>query len=379
MAVARAWRGRLPALVLLLPMILVSSLVGALEIDDGARERLRAGGWDPTVIERPFEIDPDMHRWAESKLPNAGPADRKLAVLLEALRNSDDPIFRYEEGFTGTVAETFETGRYNCLSFSMMFVTLARASGLPASYLGIRRDMDFRRVGDLVVLTRHITAGYGTFANRLVLEFDVGPDVDYAAAEPISDTQALALYYSNRGTEKLRDGDLEGAIEMLEVATTLAPEAAQGWVNLGVAFRRAERLEEAREASLRATELEPDGLSGYHNLAVLYRRLGNEDAAGEIIDLLAERRNHNPYMLLALGDDSLRQRRLEDARRYYQRAWRMARNQAETQAAMGLWALYAGKRDSAESWLESAAELDPENERVRKLRLRIEHGPRNPS
>lgn len=348
------------------------------ELTEGAEQRLREKNWEPTTILEPFRIDPGMLDWAQERLPNAGPADRKLSILLTALRNSEDPSFEYEAGFTGSVKETFRTGRYNCLSFSMMFVALARAAGLPASFLGIQRDIEYRQIGDLVVLTRHITAGYGPFTDRVVLEFDIGPELDYTSAEPLSDTEALALWYSNRGTEDMRAGELDEAIEMFEIAITLAPHAAQPWLNLGVAYRRADRLDDAREASLKATELEPDNLSAYQNLAVIYRHAGDEDAASKLIDLLSERRNLNPFMLLALGDDSLRKRRLEEARRFYQRALKLARSEAETQAAMGLWALYAGKRDRALEWLDSATQIDPDNDRVRRLRLRIQHGPKTP-
>jgi Flp pilus assembly protein TadD len=353
-------------------------VVRVAELTAGAEQRLQEKGWDPETVLEPFEIDPEMIEWARDLLPNAGPANVKLSILLTALRDSKEPRFEYAAGFTGTVKETYRTGRYNCLSFSMMFVTLARAAGLPASFLGIRRDLEYRRIGDLVVLTRHITAGYGPFTDRVVLEFDIGPELDYTSAEPLSDTEALALWYSNRGTEEMRAEKLDEAIEMFEIAITLAPHVAQPWLNLGVAYRRADRLDDAREASLKASELEPDSLSSYQNLAVIYRHAGDEDAASRLIGLLSERRNLNPFMLLALGDDSLRERRLEDARRFYQRALKMARSEAETHAAMGLWALYAGKRDRALDWLESATQIDPENDRVRRLRLRIEHGPRNP-
>ena len=335
------------------------------------RARLAASGLDPQAIEAPMKLGSGMAEWANERVQRGGPDNVRLKRLLRELYENDEIAFEYQEGYTGTVGETFRTGRYNCLSFSMLFVALARELDLPAFFLSISRDQTFRRDGDLVVLTRHITAGYGSFADRTVLEFDVGPQIDYAAAAPIDDVEALALFYSNRGAELLREDRLAQAEEMLDIAVLLAPDIAQSWVNLGVAQRRQERFAEAKQSYEQAIKLERDNIAAFQNLLILLRRQGDHDSADELISLLDRRGNRNPFTFLALGDFSLEDGRLSEAGRFYRKAHRLARDEAETHAALGLWSFLVGKTDRARSWLRSAREIDADNERVDRLERRL--------
>ncbi len=77
--------------------------------------------------------------------------------------------------------------------------------------------------------------------------------------------------------------------------------------------------------------------------------------------------NRNPFSYLALGDLSLRQGRLDEAERFYRRALRLGPDQAETNAALGLWAIFAGRPRDARAWLKKAEKLDPAHPRVEEL------------
>lgn len=352
---------------LLTAAALLGLAAGAREPDGELYKLIRSRGLDPEEIIRPTLLSDEMRAWVRREVPRAGPEAARLKILLDTLKHSQDFDFQYQAGYTGTAAEVFDSGKFNCLSFSLLFVSLAREMGLPAYLLNLHQDQDFERVGDLVVVSRHLTAGYGPFADRTVLEFDLGPDVNYQLADPITDLEALALYYSNRGAELLRDGDVAAAAGSLEIAVTLVPELAQAWVNLGVVRRRLGNLRGAEEAYVRAIDLEHGNLPAYHNLMTLQRLQGRKNAAGETIELLDRRHNKNPFTYLTLGDLSLEEGRLEEAERFYRRALRLARYEAETHAALGGWALAAGKVDKARVWLERAREIDPENGRVVEL------------
>lgn len=359
-------------------ILLLLSLPGSLLAQGGRPVDLRPTvlekGLDPEPILQPLKLDEVARSWVRDKIPRGAPEVRQLEYLLEALQHGDGMAFEYAAGHTGTVQEVFETGRYNCLSFSMLFVAMAREVGLPAYYLKVDHLEDYEREGDLVVLSRHITAGYGFVKDRTVLEFDLGPEISYNLAYPISDLEALALYYSNRGAERLRQGRAEDALKELEIAVTLDPKSSQAWINLGVAHRRLGDLEGAEVAYLRAIEIEKGSPAAFHNMVVLLRLRGEEDAAGEVLAQLAKRRNRNPFTFLALGDLSLDEGRVDDAGRFYRRALRLAKFEAEPRAAMGQWALASGQRDKAATWLERASEIDSESPRVRDLRQLMVEG-----
>jgi tetratricopeptide (TPR) repeat protein len=354
-------------------VLLAAAAAGAAAPDGDLRRLIRSRGLDPEEITRPLRLNEEMRAWVEKTVPRAGPESTRMKILFDALKNSQAFDFQYQAGYTGTIEEVFETGKFNCLSFSLMFVSLAREVGLQAYLLNLKQDQDFERVGDLVVVSRHLTAGHGPLADRTVLEFDLGPEVNYQLADPITDLEALALYYSNRGAELLRGGEVAAAAESLEIAVTLVPELAQAWVNLGVVRRRLGDLPGAEEAYVRAIDLEHGNLPAYHNLMTLQRLQGRKNAAAETIALLDRRHNRNPFTYLNLGDLSLEEGRLEESERFYRRALRLARYEAEPHAAMGQWALAAGKADKAREWYDKAREIDPDNERVAELGERLRH------
>ncbi len=368
--VQEAWAAAPPRRVGVLVCLLGFFLTSGLSAMDLAQE-IRAVGLNPEEILQPVLLDDEIRAWVAENVPRSAPEVVRLKILLESLQHSEELSFEYQGGFTGTAREVFHSGRFNCLSFSILFVSLAREMQLPAFYLMLDQMESYEKEGDLIVASQHITAGYGFVRDRTILEFDVGPEINYQLAEPISDIDALALFYSNRGAEMLRDGKPEEALKMQRIATLLGPELAPAWTNLGVTQRRLNDLSSAQESYVRALEVDRHNLAAYENMVVLLRLQGENNLADEMLPLLTRRKNRNPYTYLSLGDLSLRDGRLEDAEKFFRRAYRLARYEAETHAAMGLSALALGERNKARQWLDKAVEIDPENERTHRLQRQL--------
>ena len=335
-------------------------------------EQIARLGMAPEDLIDPDRVTPEMAAWVKQRVPPGQPDLEQLHRLLAALHQRKDLNLRYVGGYTATAEEAFATGDANCLTFSQLIVGLAREIGIPAYYLAVDEVQRYDKEGDLVVVSGHVTAGFGTGPEVQFLEFRVGPDVDYRSARKISDLEALALYYSNRGAELLREGRAGEAREWLATSVRLDPQNPGSWVNLGVALRRTGILSRAEAAYRKAIEISPDFLMAYHNLARLLELRGREDAAWEVLRQLDRRGNRNPFAYLALGDASLTRGDLEQAGRFYRRAVRLADGNAEIEAAMGLWWLEEGRPNEARAWLERAQRLDPAHPRVRELETRLE-------
>lgn len=295
----------------------------------------------------------------------------RLERLLQALIHREGKTLVYESGHTGTAQEVWESGRANCLAFTHLYVGMAREVGLPVYYLRVGDIQSFEKDGNLVIVSEHITAAWGSATNRRVLDFSDRPVTPYHAVEPIPDLTAVALYYSNRGAERIRAGDSRGAFALLDLAVRLDPELADGWVNYGVAVRRLARAAEAEVAFRRALELDPEQVSAYQNLAALLSLTGRESEAADLLAVADRSRNRNPFSYVALGDLSFEQGRLDEAERFYRRAVRLDPEQAEPLAALGQWAVAAGKDREARSLLKRAERADPENPRVLDLARQI--------
>ncbi|MCP4204792.1 MAG: tetratricopeptide repeat protein [bacterium] len=322
---------------------------------------------------RPDVLSQEMKDWLARKIPRHANELTQLSRLLEALqRDQDGPRLRYREGYTGTAQEAFETGEGNCLSFSQVVVAMARELGVRAFYMDVRQFEEFTKEGDLVIVAGHMTAGFDEGIERRILEFSVGPDVEYRNAVRISDETARAYYHSNRGAEHLQAGEIELALEWLEAATQVDPNLPDAWANYGVALRRNGQLREAEAAYRRAVELDPNFFPGYQNLVALYRMRGDGDAAKLLLEVLGRQTTRNPFVYLAVGDLSMDQGDWEGARQFYRQGRRLRRSDPDLLAALGEANLRLGDLEKAEKLLNKALKKDPENERAKRLQGALE-------
>ncbi|MDX1503068.1 MAG: hypothetical protein R3325_11980 [Thermoanaerobaculia bacterium] len=361
--------GRRPGLLLATLALLASAAAGSRVAEQELEQAVRARGLDPAEIVFPGRLTEEMRAWAHRQVEGVPGEERRLGVLLNALLDRDGKGLQYAVHANGTAEEVFATGRANCLAFTNLFVAMGREIGADVYYLQIRRRPSFDQEGDLVVVWEHVTAGYGPPNRRLALEFDIGPPVESAQSEELSDLTALAMYYSNRGAGELLAGSAEKAREWLDVAVRLDPAWSQAWLNLGVARRRSGDLAGAEEAYREAIEADARNYQAYHNLVGLLRLQGEGVAAREVLRLLDRRDNRDPFIYLSLGDESLAARRLREAERYYQRAHRLAPTEGETRAALGLLAFHQGRPRRALRWWERSrpAEGEPRGPRARQL------------
>ena len=204
-----------------------------------------------------------------------------------------------------------------------------------AFYLGVDDVERFEREGDLLVISGHVSAGFGLGGGKVkILEFTSAPKAEYHHVRRLADLTAIALYHSNHGAELLRAGQMPEALPWLRKAVAIDPELGDAWVDLGVGLRRAGDLDGAESAYRRALEVNPQGASAYQNLAVLLRMRGHDPEADALMALSVRASAQSPFSFLALGDLSLAQGRTDEARRFYRRAMYLNREDAVALASV---------------------------------------------
>jgi len=345
---------------------------------DRTRREIRERGLDPAAVVVPFETDDEMRRWARERVPRRGGRDEEqLQQLLLALLDRDGRELVYDRNHSATAKEVWREGVANCLSFTHLFVGLARDLGLPVYYLRVADSPHYEREGELVVASEHVVAAWGPPDRRMALDFSREPAGEYHKTMVISDLTAVALYYSNVGAGRIRAGRIDEALAVLDVATRIDPELADGWINRGVALRAAGHDGEAEAAFRRALEANPAMVSAYNNLASLLRQTGRDEEARRLLEVTDRRSNRDPFSYLALGDLALAEGRHEEAERFYRRALRLHPGRAEPMAALGRCALAAGDRRAAERWLRDAERADPDAPRAVELARQLAPPPRS--
>ncbi len=114
-------------------------------------ERLDRAAWEREVTRRgvdleaavfPFATTPEMERWVEEVLGrHAGDGGLRKLTRPPGRRCSARHFgFATTPGLTLTAAEAFASRRGNCLSFTSMFVAMARSAGIPAFLMSVRRE-----------------------------------------------------------------------------------------------------------------------------------------------------------------------------------------------------------------------------------------------
>ncbi len=284
---------------------------------------VRARGVDPSDVFYPFETTPEMERFAREVTAGAVAPLPRLATLQRALFDPRSFPFAYDAPVTSTPPRTFVERRGNCLSFTVLFVALARSLGYPVQLYSVQRILGARKVESLVIVNRHVVAGYRHAGRLYVYDFSRLEKEFVGRYVPVDDVAVAGLFHTNIGAARLQAGDLEGARRELLIATRLAPNFGGAWVNLGVVERSRGDMDAAFAAYERALEVEPGNASALTNIAYLHTRLGHEDQARAALAAAARGRT-SPYSLVALADIEMARGNLKAARRLLGRARRAA-------------------------------------------------------
>ncbi|HTO57913.1 MAG TPA: transglutaminase domain-containing protein, partial [Pseudomonadales bacterium] len=181
----------------------------------------------------------------------------RVRRLMAGMQNSGYFDLTYENDRTLTAAQTFTARSGNCLSFTNLFVALARESELDAQYQVVDVPPMWDSIDGWVIRNGHIdvilrgvrsnsSAGPIMFRRDYVVDFNMA---DFQTAYPrrvVKDKTAFALFYNNRGVEALRAGDIRDAFANFKRALAKDPRESSVWVNLGAMYARQARYDLAR-------------------------------------------------------------------------------------------------------------------------------------
>ncbi|MEE8368921.1 MAG: transglutaminase domain-containing protein [Thermoanaerobaculia bacterium] len=217
-----------------------------------------------TIGGAPTATTPEMASWARRRVASK----RRQLSRLRALHFSfvtEGPL-HIEEIMdpSPSAAEAFATKRSDCMGFALLLVSLAREVGVEASYVLSLTINPGEIEGALRVRRTHLATTFGGSV------FDLGGEEDFDPKrhELITDRTAVALFYSNRGVQELRDDRIPEAVELLWQALRSDPSLSVAWTNLGVALRHSGDSTGAVLAHQMALRLNPASRSALVNLSI---------------------------------------------------------------------------------------------------------------
>lgn len=337
---------------------------------DRWEQEVRKRGVDPSRVPNPLAFSEPMRDTAVRLAGSIGNDLFKLRHLQDKLFDESEFPFTYSNRETLTAAEAFFRREGNCLSFTNLFVSLARSLDLPVTTALVKRSRASEKEGDLIVVNNHVVATFDWNTKAEFFDFDQRRHEPPTQFRPLDDMWITALYLNNKGADELRTGHPDIAIRYFEDAVRLAPDFAAAWGNVGVAKRRLGDINGGLQAYEKALAIEADNPTILNNLSSLYRALGRHQEADNALTA-ANLTLASPHVLIVRGDLELTQGRPDRAERLYKRARKVGPKLADPLIALARLELGRQNMRRALDYVEKALEREPHSHDAQALEQRL--------
>jgi tetratricopeptide (TPR) repeat protein len=346
-------------------------------------------GWflaQPQVVSNltapnPLDISPEIRSYLDDKVPRNDPPMLRLQELVSTVFQDRDLNFSYSLE-TRSAIETFSARNGNCLSFTILFIAMARHVGLDARFREVEIAPTWSKNGQFVNLNLHVNAG--VYIDGLAYAIDVFPVINRIeiGARPVPDERGLAHYYNNLGANELGKGNLDGAELWLRRALEVDPTTVGVWINFGATKGQAQQLKEAEQCYRKALELEPGNQAAMGNLAGLCERMGRSQEAKRLQAKIKKFREKNPYHHFNLGQQAFAEGLVQESIVHYKKALKLKAGEHNFHFALARSFSQLGQVLDAEKSLQLAMKYaaDPTNkaryaEKLELLKnMRTQHG-----
>lgn len=272
------------------------------------------------VMAIPPEVRALLH---ERVMKVANSPEQRLQRLVELVFRPEGLGLEYDTEATLTVTETWQQHRANCLSFTLLFVALAREIGLEARMQEVGQVVSWYQDQGLIFNAGHVNVGMRVDGRRATLDLDSNVLYDRRGPQPISDSRALAHFYNNRGAEQLAAHDYPAARAYFDSALRMDPRFVPTWSNLGVLESRENNLSAAARDLETALSIDSSHAPALHNATKLYQRMGDTRRVAQMQTRLQRVRKHDPFYQFMQGNSAERDGDYALAAHYYRQAVRL--------------------------------------------------------
>lgn len=305
-----------------------------------------------------LSLSSEMRRFLETNVDRRAGSTFKLHQLVYAIINKATFGLEYDDT-TRTASETFRVRRGNCLSFSNLFVAMAREVGLNVHYQEVDIPPDWRFKHDAYVLNRHVNIFVDLGGNgKQVVDFNVGDFRVSYDMRRISDRRALAHFYNNKGVESLQRGDTAAAFSNFRRAIMDNDRRfSPAWTSLGTLYLRQKLPTYAEAAYLQALVVDRLDLVAMSNLVALYTRQGDPQRASLYHNKVVSHRKQNPYYRFHLAREAFFAQDYDAAIGHLKYAVRKRPNEDQFSFLLGLTYLQKGDQRAAKRWMTRAEEV----------------------
>jgi Flp pilus assembly protein TadD len=225
--------------------------------------------------------------------------------LLHLLFDKDGLGLTYQDDATLSVTQSYAQRTTNCLSFTLLFVALAREAGLDAVPQEFRETLGWHQDSGIFYRVDHINAVVHIGHSSYVVDIAGDSFITLRDPVPVSDHRLLAHYFNNLAMRDLELGRIAPAMQEMTTVLDLDPGYATNWSNAGVLYLRNDDRAAAEKAYTKALTLEPANASALANMANLAQIEGDNQRAAELRQRLQSQQQSDPFFhfLQAVEDE----------------------------------------------------------------------------
>jgi Flp pilus assembly protein TadD len=300
-------------------------------------------------------------RLQEDVLAGAPSQRTRFNRLLHLLFDADGLGLAYQDDATASVARTYATRSANCLSFTMLFIALARESGLDAYPQEIPETLAWHQDSGILYRQDHINAVVRLASDGYLVDIARDSVIALRAPRRVSDQRLLAHYYNNLAMSDLEQDRIASALRNIAIALQLDPGYATNWSNAGVLYLRNGDEAAAERAYAKALALDPANTSALANMANLAQRQGDHTREAELRQRLERQQRTDPFQHFLQAADYESAGDYPHAIEHYQRAIRLHDGEPRFYAALAhAYALAGDTRQASKAsahahWLSARA------------------------
>jgi len=307
---------------------------------------------DPQLI----TLTEEMRTFAHEKTAFAKTDEQKIRAILKAILHEGPTTLQYNLVKTYSAADVFNAKEGNCLSFTNLFIALAREAGLEAHYQRVDIPPTWDEAEGTYIFNLHINAVVDMSPlGKKAVDFDVRSFSTQYHMWQVSDEHAEAQFHNNMGVHSLGTGEYATAFLHFKRAIEIDPKTGYFWTNLGTLYRRAGYEDYAEHSFLKAVDLtsEPAALN---NLARLYRDQNKMEAFEYYINEVKTYHSKNPYYQYKQAEQAFNLKDYTKSTRILRKAIRLRKDDHRFYQLLALSQLHTGKLGLAKESFQKAAQ-----------------------
>jgi len=319
-----------------------------------------------------LQMTPEMITFVDSYMDGAQNRYARMKRLVYAIIGDGNFELIYDDK-TRTAQETFLAARGNCLSFTNLFIAMARYVDIHAEYQEVEIPPEWSIVGESFLFSQHVNVlvdlGVGL---QLVVDFNMYDFQVTYDRRVISDARARAHYFNNIGVEHMLKGETTLAYANFRQALFEDDRFSPAWINMGVLHRREKYPNYAEAAYKQALDIYQFNLIAMSNLANLYDDEGKTELAEQYLARVQSHRMKNPYYRFQIANAAFIDGDYETAIKNLKYAIEKREDEDRFYFLLSLSYLMSGDKDEAQHWMKKAEEVAQLSENQQKYSHKLD-------